>query len=93
MMEQQNSSTNQQQSTGFMKEPPNIVSVKDSLYLTDMLAWNLIAIKKAHFFAGQCTDPQVIDALNRCGQMHQRHYETILTHLSTDQQQSPQQFQ
>ncbi|MFJ7745214.1 hypothetical protein [Peribacillus sp. NPDC097295] len=90
-MEQQNSINSQQQTTGFMKQPPDMVSVKDSLYLTDMLSWNLIAIKKAHFFAAQCTDPQVINALTRCGQMHQRHYDTILSHLDPNQQQNQQQ--
>lgn len=93
MMEQQNSINSQQQTTGFMKQPPDIVTVKDSLYLTDMLSWNLIAIKKAHFFATQCTDSQVINALTRCGQMHQRHYDTILSHLDPNQQQNQQQFQ
>ncbi|MGE7603249.1 hypothetical protein ACQKL5_12160 [Peribacillus sp. NPDC097675] len=90
-MEQQNSINSQQQTTGFMKQPPDIVSVKDSLYLSDMLSWNLIAIKKAHFFATQCTDPQVINALTRCGQMHQRHYDKILSHLDPNQQQNQQQ--
>ena len=33
MMEQQNSINNQQQTTGFMKQPPEMVSVKDSIYL------------------------------------------------------------
>ncbi|MFD9625917.1 hypothetical protein [Peribacillus muralis] len=92
-MEQQNSFNSQQQSTGFMKQPPEMVSVKDSLYLSDMLSWNLNAIKKAHFFATQCKDPQIIDALNRCGLMHQRHYDTILNHLDQNQTQSQQQFQ
>ncbi|AOH56995.1 hypothetical protein ACQKGI_15350 [Peribacillus muralis] len=92
-MEQQNSFNNQQQSTGLMKQPPEMVSVKDSLYLADMLAWNLNAIKKAHFFATQCKDPQIIDALNRCGLMHQRHYDTILNHLDPNQAQTQQQFQ
>lgn len=45
-MEQQNSFNSQQQSTGYMKQPPEMVSVKDSLYLSDMLSWNLNAIKK-----------------------------------------------
>lgn len=92
-MEQQNSMNNQQQTTGFMKQPPEMVSVKDSMYLTDMLSWNLIAIKKAHFYAKQCKDPQIINALTRCGQMHQRHYDTILSHLNPNQQQNQQQFQ
>ena len=59
-----------------------MVSVKDQLYLTDMLAWNLLASKKAHFFATQCQDPQVADLINRSGQMHQRHYDAILAHLN-----------
>lgn len=92
-MEQQNSFNSQQQSTGYMKQPPEMVSVKDSLYLSDMLSWNLNAIKKAHFFATQCKDPQISDALNRCGLMHQRHYDTILNHLDPNQTQSQQQFQ
>ncbi len=91
-MEQQNSFNSQQQPTGLMKQPPEMVSVKDSLYLADMLSWNLNAIKKAHFFATQCKDPQIIDALNRCGLMHQRHYDTILSHLDPNQTQG-QQFQ
>ena len=93
MMEQQNSFNSQQQSSGLMKQPPEMVSVKDSLYLTDMLAWNLNAVKKAHFFATQCKDPQIIDALNRCGLMHQRHYDTILKHLNPNQNQGLQQYQ
>lgn len=92
-MEQQNSFNSQQQSTGVMKQPPDVITVKDSLYLTDMLSWNLIAIKKAHFFATQCKDPQIMNALTRCGQMHQRHYDSILSHLNPNQQQTEQQFQ
>lgn len=91
-MEQQQSN-NQQQTAGFMQQPPAVITVKDSLYLTDMLSWTLIAIKKAHFFASQCRDQQVIDALNRCGEMHQRHYEAILQHLNPDQEQTQQQIQ
>ena len=91
-MEQQQSNS-QQQAAGYMKQPPAIITTKDSLYLSDMLSWNLIAIKKAHFFATQCKDREIADALNRCGEMHQRHYETILRHLNPDQQQSQQQIQ
>lgn len=41
-MEQQQ--TQQNQSGQIMQEPPKVVTVKDSLYLTDMLSWNLIAM-------------------------------------------------
>ncbi|WP_368996556.1 hypothetical protein [Caldifermentibacillus hisashii] len=80
-MEQQQ--TQQNQSGQIMQEPPKVVTVKDSLYLTDMLSWNLIAMKKAHFFANQCQDPEIKAALHHAGQMHQKHYQTILTHLNT----------
>lgn len=31
--------------------PPSVISTKDHLYLNDMLNWNLLAMKKAHFMA------------------------------------------
>lgn len=52
-MEQQPIHQNQQP---IMMTPPEVVTVKDSLYLTDMLSWNLLAMKKAHFYAQQCQD-------------------------------------
>jgi hypothetical protein len=75
-----------QNQTNFMETPPHIITVKDSLYLADMLSWNLLAMKKAHFFASQCQDPELINALEKCGQMHQRHYEKILNHLNMNHQ-------
>lgn len=82
-MHQQNE---QSQQTAMMPQPPQIISTKDSLYLTDMLSWNLIAIKKAHSFAAQCTDQEVSTAIDQCCQMHQRHYDKILQHLQNNQQ-------
>ena len=32
-----------------MTTPPPVISTKDHLYLQDMLNWNLLAMKKAHF--------------------------------------------
>lgn len=86
-MQQQNFSSQQQ-----YQQPPQVLSTKDSLYLTDMMSWNLLAAKKAHFYAAQCKDPQVIELINRCGQMHQRHYETVLANVHTSQS-NTQQFQ
>ncbi|MDL4839921.1 hypothetical protein [Aquibacillus rhizosphaerae] len=79
----------QQQNQGqVMPQPPNQVSSKDLLYLTDMLSWNLNATKKAHFFAEQCTIPEVKTALEQACQMHQNHYNRILQHLNNQNQQS-----
>ncbi|WP_409251895.1 hypothetical protein V1502_17585 [Bacillus sp. SCS-153A] len=71
---------NQQQ--GAVQQPPQVLTTKDSLYLNDMLTWNLLAMKKAHFAASHCQDPELKAELDKCGQMHQRHYEQILSHLN-----------
>ncbi len=91
---QQQMQTNQTQMTqGIMTQPPSIVTVKDQLYLSDMLSWNLLASKKAHFFAQQCMDPEIKGALESSGQMHQRHYQKIITHFQNQNQPSQNQLQ
>ncbi|KLV26338.1 hypothetical protein CHH55_11365 [Niallia circulans] len=85
--------TNMTQPNGMMMKPPVMVTVKDSLYLTDMLSWNLLAMKKAHFFAQNAQDPAIKSQLEKCGQMHQHHYERILSHLDTNSQPMVQQQQ
>ncbi|WP_183185761.1 hypothetical protein [Anoxybacteroides voinovskiense] len=75
--------TTTQQTT--MPQPPQVISTKDALYLTDMMSWNLLAMKKAHFFASQCQDGEIVAAIERAGQMHQRHYERLLQHLQQNQ--------
>ncbi|WP_439108470.1 hypothetical protein [Alkalihalophilus lindianensis] len=78
------------QQTGQMQypEPPQIITTKDALYLNDMLSWNLLAMKKAHFFAEQCQDQEIKQVLEKAGMMHQQHYEKILTHLQPTQAQT-----
>lgn len=95
MQQQQQQQPTQQmntsaQQTGQMQyaEPPQIITTKDALYLNDMLSWNLLAMKKAHFFAEQCQDQEIKQALEKAGMMHQQHYEKILTHLQPTQAQS-----
>ncbi len=78
-MEQQPIHQNQQP---IKMTPPEVVTVKDSLYLTDMLSWNLLAMKKAHFYAQQCQDQEIKAALDKVGMMHQKHYNQILRHLN-----------
>ncbi|MCP3028234.1 hypothetical protein [Halobacillus sp. A5] len=84
-MQQQTPNPNIKQSQP-MEQAPDIVSTKDQLYISDMLSWNLNACKKAHFFAGQCQTPELQQALEDAGQMHQRHYNKILEHLNTSSQ-------
>ncbi|GKU83224.1 hypothetical protein [Niallia sp. NCCP-28] len=73
------------QNTNIMMQPPAAITVKDSLYLTDMLSWNLLAMKKAHFFAANTKDQTIKSHLEKCGQMHQKHYEQIISHLNAQQ--------
>ena len=64
--------------------PPRVITTKDLSYLKDALSWELLAFKKFHFFAQQATNPQVKQMLDKAGQMHQRHYQKLLTHLQVD---------
>lgn len=78
----------QMQMTGqsIMPQPPNVITVKDHLYLSDMLSWNLLAMKKCHFYAQNCLDPDVKKAIEQAGQMHKRHYEMLISHLQNPNQ-------
>ncbi len=78
----QQQSINMQNQQSLYQQPPAVISSKDAMYLTDMLSWNLLSMKKAHFYAEHCQDQELKTAFDRCGQMHQRHYESILTHLN-----------
>lgn len=76
----------QQNQQAMMQQPPHLITTKDFAYLNDMLAWNLLAMKKFHFAASQCQDEHIQSELNKFGQMHQRHYELLLSHLQAKQQ-------
>ncbi|WP_431309003.1 hypothetical protein [Halalkalibacter lacteus] len=77
-----------QNQQAIMPEPPAVITTKDQLYLSDMLSWNLLAMKKAHFFAQQCQDQEIKMTIEKAGRMHQQHYEKILSHLKTTNQQA-----
>jgi len=77
-----NSAYFQQQSGQIMPEPPNFNSTKDHLYLQDALSWEMTAMKMIHHGARNCTDPEIRDYLDRAGQMHQMHYQILLSHLN-----------
>ena len=81
---------NMQQGMGQpLPQPPQVITVKDSLYIKDMLSWNLLAMKKAYYFANQCQDTEVKNLLNKTGQMHQKHYQMILSHLQGNPSNKP----
>lgn len=98
----------QQNPQPVYNQPPKVMSTKDHLYITDMLSWNLLAMKKMNFYATQCKDQDVVNALNQAGQMHQQHYQSLMQQLQqlanqpmvganpqmgqTQQQQQPQTF-
>lgn len=66
-------------------QPPKVLTTKDCAYLTDALSWELLAAKKAHSFASQCSDQQVKNMLEQIGMLHQRHYDVLLNQLSTSE--------
>ncbi|MBA4493709.1 hypothetical protein ACFO25_04860 [Paenactinomyces guangxiensis] len=59
------------------------ISSKDLNYLVDELSWELLAMKKCYHYARECQDPQIAQMIDRVGQMHQQHYETILSQLQS----------
>ncbi|GEN33383.1 MULTISPECIES: hypothetical protein [Aneurinibacillus] len=81
----------QQQMTGqsqaqqpVMTTPPNVMTTKDVHYVKDQLSWLLVAMKKCNHYSQECTDPQVKQLIDRAGQMHQRHYNTLLQHCQNN---------
>ncbi|HEX7064577.1 MAG TPA: hypothetical protein VF199_05865 [Bacillales bacterium] len=81
--------SNPQQQQNAMPQPPNVITTKDHSYLEDILHWNMGAIKKTNFFAGQCQDPDIQNALTQACQMHERHYDLILQHFQNANQTQP----
>jgi hypothetical protein len=78
----------QNQSQGLPNQPPNMISTKDLAYLTDALAWELLAFKKCHQYARMCTDSEIQQNIDRIGQMHQQHYGQLLNYLQSNSDQN-----
>lgn len=85
-MQQQQQPMSQQNVT---PQPPNVITTKDHAYLEDMLNWNLEVIKKANFYSGQCQDQDVKNALAQVCQMHEQHYDRLLSHFQNSNQNPP----
>ncbi|WP_286232078.1 ferritin-like domain-containing protein [Neobacillus mesonae] len=75
---------NQQMNQSMMQSPPPAITSKDLQYLKDALSWELLAFKKFHFLAQQSTNPNIKQALEKAGQMHQNHYQKLLSHLQVN---------
>nr|WP_074955210.1 hypothetical protein [Alicyclobacillus macrosporangiidus] len=73
-----------------MTTPPQVITSKDASYLKDQLSWLLVAAKKCAHYAKECSDASVASAIQRIGQMHQHHYQLLLGHLKTNNQQAMQ---
>jgi hypothetical protein len=80
MQQQQQQQTTAQGAQPLMMEPPQVVTTKDLLYLKDAMSWQLNAMKKCAHFAQECQEPQISAALNKAGEMHNRHYQMLLKH-------------
>lgn len=91
MQQQQNTQNINQAQQNIMNQPPEVMTTKDTLYISDMLSWNLLAMKKANSFAAQCQIPEVSNAIKQAAQMHQRHYQKLLQHLQGHLQNQTQQ--
>lgn len=76
-----------------MIQPPKIVSTKDLLYLKDILAWQLLVIKRFAHFSREVKMPALKQLLGQLIEMHKQHYQTLLSHLQTNNAQGIQDFQ
>ncbi len=80
--EQPQAQSTQAQTSAHLQEAPAVLTGKDLNYINDMMAWNLTAAKKAHFYAQHCQDQEIKQAIDAAGQMHQRHYDQFLSMLN-----------
>jgi len=76
------------QTQPIMQTPPAVITTKDSAYLKDELSWELLAMKKCSHLARECSDPDIRQAIDKAGLMHQQHYMRILKHLQTNNNQA-----
>jgi len=61
-----------------MKETPNIITVKDLLYLEDMMTWNYIMIKRIDELLDTIETKEVVTLLNKTRKMHLKHFKELL---------------
>lgn len=76
----------QNQNPSQAPTPPRAITTKDAMYLKDALSWELLAFKKFHHLAEHATNPEIKQALDQAGKMHQQHYQKLLSHLQVNNQ-------
>lgn len=59
------------------------ISGKDLTYLSDEMSWQLLAMKRCHHYSQHVQNPQLKQAIEQVGQMHQRHFEELLSLLQS----------
>ena len=64
-----------------MKETPNVISVKDLLYIEDMLNWNFIMNMKIYSYLECIEDEEIKKLLIKTKKMHSKHYQDLLNIL------------
>lgn len=64
-----------------INQPPNVLSVKDNIYLSDMLASNLMGIKTINEYKHKLTDQEIKNILESVENMHIKHYDILLNSL------------
>ncbi len=64
-----------------MKEAPNVISIKDLLYIEDMMNWNFVMNKKIYAFLENVEDSEVKEILVKAKKMHAKHYKDLLNIL------------
>lgn len=67
-----------------MNQPPNVLSTKDTQYITDMLSWNLLAAKETNNFASKVNCQEIQQTMNEVYQMHKKHYDQLLNLLQNN---------
>lgn len=61
-----------------MKETPNVITIKDLLYIEDMMNWNLIMNKKINELLDIVEDEEIKSILKKTQKMHSKHFKDIL---------------
>jgi len=65
----------------IINQPPNVLSVKDNIFITDMLSNNLTGIKTVNEFMSKTSDQEIKNILDSVEKMHQKHYDILLNSL------------
>lgn len=62
---------------------PNIITVKDLDYISDMFQWNYIAYKKNMYFSSKVQDEELKNTLNKGSELFLNNLKQLLNILNT----------